>query len=839
MPGHATSNRSKGVKSTQNSARTPEGRDAPERARIGALQSQFGNRTLAAMTAPDASGTPLPDGFREEMERRFGADFQAVRVSDDPSLDVRAVTEGEDIRLSPGQGDPVTPDGQRLLAHELAHVVQQRRPGGEAPRMDGKGALEADARQAAEAAVSGQSVTVSEASAVGPAAEGWFDDFIERAEAVIEDPGLITETATREFNNVSERVSEAQDFLHQSTNEYRTLAEYASPAVDWVREHVDANTDSGRGVHNALDIVDHLTEVGGETDREALHALIDGDISGAASAYQQAFDTRIMSQANDPDFVGPPQQNLRDLTDRLIEDYEDTGYGVPGWATAGPLAPQVAAIDAVTDGAGSRYWRQAQGGLLKSVYTMGEGLVGLAAHPVDSAVGLASLMAPKNPFDEQARERERAMVDAITERYQDAWRNERYGEIPGLLVGDIGSMFIGGGASRTGSTTRAATTAARTGRTGAGLSRILPRSLQRALGIVDDVAPVLDDVAPVLDDAAPVLDDVAPVLDDTAPVLDDAAPVLDDAAPVLDDAADVPDNLAQITDARRRRPPPGLENVQPGQLPVSELPNRPTRPTPEPGPVPDELAQALPEELLDEVADDAAGQLANSGVYDQPLPMAAGDGFAPRASAGGGRRGAGGGSRGSAGGSGGGGAAGGGGSSGGSGGRRGRRPRRPRDDLDRVQAGRAGRARRTSRRKTLQDRSEQASGLPTTLEGAEDLGRLEDVSGPGAREHLADHGRTPPDAPVEVHHPDRVADNPMDALRGGRAVDPRGHRRGFHQNRTDLPTEPGASIEPPEGGYITVETDRSTRGRKAGQLTETELENLLFQQGFESLWDLF
>jgi len=67
------------------------------------------------------------------MEPRFGHDFSQVRVHTGPRADesTRAVnalayTVGPDIAFGDGQYAPETANGQKLLAHELAHVVQQQ-----------------------------------------------------------------------------------------------------------------------------------------------------------------------------------------------------------------------------------------------------------------------------------------------------------------------------------------------------------------------------------------------------------------------------------------------------------------------------------------------------------------------------------------------------------------------------------------------------------------------------------------------------------------------------------------------------------------------------------------
>jgi Domain of unknown function (DUF4157) len=81
-----------------------------------------------------SNGQPLDAAIRAYMEPRFGHDFSKVRVHSDAraaesarAVHARACTVGYDIVMGAGQFAPGTPAGQRLLAHELAHVVQQSR----------------------------------------------------------------------------------------------------------------------------------------------------------------------------------------------------------------------------------------------------------------------------------------------------------------------------------------------------------------------------------------------------------------------------------------------------------------------------------------------------------------------------------------------------------------------------------------------------------------------------------------------------------------------------------------------------------------------------------------
>ncbi len=77
-------------------------------------------------------GQHLPQSTRAFFESRFGADFSNVRVHTDSraadtakSVNARAFTIGRDVVFGAGQYTPWTPKGQRLLAHELTHTIQQ------------------------------------------------------------------------------------------------------------------------------------------------------------------------------------------------------------------------------------------------------------------------------------------------------------------------------------------------------------------------------------------------------------------------------------------------------------------------------------------------------------------------------------------------------------------------------------------------------------------------------------------------------------------------------------------------------------------------------------------
>jgi hypothetical protein len=123
-------------------------------------------------------GQPLVARVRNPMESAFGADLSDVRVHADwqaaasaESVNADAYTSGRDIYFATGRYQPETPEGKKLLAHELTHTIQQRQASstpnhGEASlhisRPSDPEEREADA--AADAVSSGRSVSISTGS---------------------------------------------------------------------------------------------------------------------------------------------------------------------------------------------------------------------------------------------------------------------------------------------------------------------------------------------------------------------------------------------------------------------------------------------------------------------------------------------------------------------------------------------------------------------------------------------------------------------------------------------------------------------------------------------------
>ena len=113
---------------------------------------------------PSPRPQALDPDTRTRMEAAFGHSFTDVRIHADDhaasatrALDAWAFTRGTDVFFAHGRYAPRTTTGLRLLAHELAHVVQQRMAHGapQAPPATDRARLEGEADRAGTAVAAG------------------------------------------------------------------------------------------------------------------------------------------------------------------------------------------------------------------------------------------------------------------------------------------------------------------------------------------------------------------------------------------------------------------------------------------------------------------------------------------------------------------------------------------------------------------------------------------------------------------------------------------------------------------------------------------------------------
>ena len=129
-----------------------------EECRAKRLQGKAANGLVSKEMPPvvhevlGGAGRPLDATTRRFFESRFGRDLSSVRVHTDAkaaesaqAVQAHAYTVGKDVVFGSNQFAPATHQGRELLAHELAHTVQQRNASGSVVSAEQGGILESSA----------------------------------------------------------------------------------------------------------------------------------------------------------------------------------------------------------------------------------------------------------------------------------------------------------------------------------------------------------------------------------------------------------------------------------------------------------------------------------------------------------------------------------------------------------------------------------------------------------------------------------------------------------------------------------------------------------------------
>jgi len=199
------------------------------------LRSQGPLKTEAAPASVEhaiaASGRPLDAGLEQRMGDRFGRDFSSVRIHTDTDAaasarDVGALayTVGRDVVFDSGRFAPETPSGRHLLAHELAHTIQQGAAGGEPNTVRRSIGFEVQ---------TGNKVTTNTNRMFPrkfPNKQKGLDEFFHKGTTGVElqtDHGSVLEFETapfRTFSDLKRRVQEAVDIVTEIKKDPKAFA---------------------------------------------------------------------------------------------------------------------------------------------------------------------------------------------------------------------------------------------------------------------------------------------------------------------------------------------------------------------------------------------------------------------------------------------------------------------------------------------------------------------------------------------------------------------------------------------------------------------------------------
>ncbi len=377
---------------------------------------------LAFGGAKPSGGAPLPSSLRAELEARFGAELGSVRVHADGvgarsahAVGAKAVTVAEHIAFAEGRFAPGTAAGRRLLGHELAHVIQQRRGGATSPTLDGSGVLESGAVQAGDAVAAGRApIEVAGASAVGLAADPevpWYERAVQgvssAASAVkgaYDDPRAAlakAESQAKEAYNKLEGkaqtiAAEAKAAWDKSDVKKYALEGIEAKSVDerissWVETKLPTADDkSARAnlVRSANGMLKAAAKLRSEPTRAAARTLLNGHPIQAVKDWQKATDDGL--------------KEMKAATWSTINDWEDGKFEAREKTYIDPAAhPTLAQIEGGANAASKelgKRQRQLTGGAAKAVYTMVEGIENIFVHPVNTVEGLSKVADMASPL---------------------------------------------------------------------------------------------------------------------------------------------------------------------------------------------------------------------------------------------------------------------------------------------------------------------------------------------------------------------------------------------------------------------------------------------------------
>lgn len=140
------------------------------RAVLDRLQQTQGNAYVQRLVSGLHREEHLDPAAQSESGPLLGSTLTGVHLHTDAAaaaeaerLGARAFTRGEDIYFNAGEYAPATTDGQKLLAHELAHVLQQSR-GGPASSSD---AIEKEAENAETCLAAGKAINIEHSAGSG------------------------------------------------------------------------------------------------------------------------------------------------------------------------------------------------------------------------------------------------------------------------------------------------------------------------------------------------------------------------------------------------------------------------------------------------------------------------------------------------------------------------------------------------------------------------------------------------------------------------------------------------------------------------------------------------
>lgn len=333
-------------KSSSQADRSPErpsqgSRSQGAHADVLALQRTIGNSAVGRLLQPVAnglttpevhvppivnevlrngSGKPMNGPTRNFMESRFGRDLSQVRLHTDGlsagsarSIGAKAYTVGSHVVFGDNAYSPDSESGQRLLAHELTHVVQQSNssPSGTASRFSERGdPSEVEAEHVAERVVSGSHTSEL---AIGTAPSGYVQGQWEYAKDAWKHIKQGWAHLTKKSGE-AEKEKEEGDWA-EGSEEVALHSKEVLEGAKLVAEHLSKSMkEDPEAAEKAAHLAENFEEASKlvETGEQGFNALKKGvEISGELSELKDAVDK--LNEISD--LRANPEQSARAFDD--------------------------------------------------------------------------------------------------------------------------------------------------------------------------------------------------------------------------------------------------------------------------------------------------------------------------------------------------------------------------------------------------------------------------------------------------------------------------------------------------------------------------------------------
>lgn len=235
---------------------------------VPGLQKETSSPHINIPQALASPATSLDPGTKAEMGQHFQFNFDQVKIHQDSAaaasaeqLHARAYTTAGHMVFGAGKYQPQSPEGKRLIAHELTHVVQQSQH----PRLqDGfvsqpGDAAEREATRVADTVVSGHPLAMPPrlSAPSAPVMRDTGDDTATVAPPATTAAPALPTLGTAATTSPVASLSPRKEIQQQLTNEV-TLMNNVQVIMDWVKSKTPASNASG----DAADIVPGILSFG-------------------------------------------------------------------------------------------------------------------------------------------------------------------------------------------------------------------------------------------------------------------------------------------------------------------------------------------------------------------------------------------------------------------------------------------------------------------------------------------------------------------------------------------------------------------------------------------------